>query len=82
MDMRNLKLDPYSCLLVVYYIYPTSSLLCLPWRDFLGKYRNVYIIYKSWQYSRSITCQVWAKGATSQENDPVSEIFLELGVYN
>ena len=21
-----------------------------PWRDFLGKYCNFYIIYKSWQY--------------------------------
>jgi hypothetical protein len=25
-----------------------------PWRDFLGKYCNFYIIYKSWQHSLSI----------------------------
>jgi len=57
-----------------------SSLPCPPWRDFLGKYRNVYIIYKSWQYSLIIACQacppsgrrVWARGATSQENNPDS----------
>jgi len=35
---------------------------CLPWRDFPGKYCNFYIIYKSWQYSLSIACQVWARG--------------------
>jgi len=49
-----------------------QGLPCLPWRDFLGKYRHAYIIYKSWQYSLSIACQacppsgrrVWARGAT------------------
>jgi len=40
------------------------GLPCLPWRDFLGRYCNFYIIYKSWQYSLSIACQVWARGAT------------------
>jgi len=42
---------------------------CLPWRDFLGKYCNFYIIYKSWQYSLIpiVSGQVWARGATCLE---------------
>jgi len=30
-------------------------------RDFLGKYCNLYLIYKLFQYSLSIACQVWAR---------------------
>jgi len=59
-----------------------ASLPCLPWRDFLGKYRNVYIIYKSWQYSLSIACQVWARGATEQGAKPALVLTLELTFYN
>jgi len=45
MDMRNLKLDTSSCLLVVYYIYPTSS---LPWRDVTGNWSCFGNIFRAW----------------------------------
>jgi len=54
----------------------------LPWRDFLGKYCNFYIIYKSWQYSLSIACQVWARGATWLESAVIAAISCKRSLLN
>jgi len=51
-----------------------------PWRDFLGKYCNFYIIYKSWQYSLRIACQVWARGASCLVYAVDSIVFHELSM--